>query len=478
MTQKHYPIYIANQAERPNDALAVTDKYSGETVAHVPLADAATVDRAIAAAVEAAPAMAAMKPYQREAVLHHCITRFRERYDELADLLCAEAGKPINDSRGEVDRLIDTFEIAAREAQVANGEVLNLEIGERTAGYRGFTKRVPIGPCAFITPFNFPLNLVAHKVAPAIAAGCPFVLKADSRTPLGALVLGEILAETDLPEGAFSIFACEVEDAAALTEDERLKLLSFTGSPQVGWMLKSKAGKKKVVLELGGNAACVIDQGADLDDALPRLSKGAFYQSGQSCISVQRILVHTSLAEAFEEKFIAATRELKSGNPADEDTFIGPMIAESEAERLADWITEAREAGAVLLCGGSREGALHAATVLKNVPRDQKLQREEAFGPVAIIDTFDDFDAALDQVNDSAYGIHAGVFTPRIDHAFRAWDRLDVGGVLINEIPSWRVDNLPYGGVKDSGLGREGIRYAMDDMTEIRSLVFRDALAQ
>jgi len=476
--RKSYPIYIANQAESPNDDLTVTDKFSGETIARVPRADAETIDRAIAAACEAAPAMAAMKPYQREAILRHCIARFRERYDELADLLRAEAGKPIQDSRGEVDRLIDTFEIAARETQNANGEVLNLEIGERTAGYRGFTKRVPIGPCALITPFNFPLNLVAHKVAPALAAGCPFVLKAASRTPLSALVLGEILAETELPKGAFSIFPCEVKAAAALTQDERLKLLSFTGSPKVGWMLKSQAGKKKVVLELGGNAACVIDEGVDLEDAVPRIIKGAFYQSGQSCISVQRILVHHSLAQAFEQKFVAATRELKSGDPADEATFIGPMIAESEAERLETWIDEARKAGAELLCGGTRQGAIHEATVLKAVPRDQKLQREEAFGPVAVIDVFDDFDAALDQVNDSAYGIHAGVFTLRIDHAFRAWDRLEVGGVLINEIPSWRVDNLPYGGVKDSGLGREGIRYAIEDMTEIRSLVFRDTPTQ
>ncbi len=473
MMQKQYPFYHANRPEQPNTDLVVTDKFSNKAATRVAQADAGWVDRAIAAAVEAAAPMAAMAPYERRAVLDHCVRRFRERFDELADVLRIEAGKPINDSRGEVTRLIDTFQIAADLSVQSHGEMLNLEIGERTRGYRGFTKRVPIGACSFITPFNFPLNLVAHKVAPALAAGCPFVLKADSRTPVGALILGEILAETDLPAGAFSILPCPVEEAAAFTEDERLKLLSFTGSPQVGWMLKSKAGKKKVVLELGGNAACVIDGGADLDDAVPRIIKGAFYQSGQSCISVQRILVHTSLADAFEEKFIAATRDLRSGDPADEDTFIGPMITEGEAERLETWINEAREAGAQVLCGGGREGAVHEATVLKNVPRDQKLQREEAFGPVAIIDTFDDFDAALAEVNDSAYGIHAGVFTARIDHAFRAWDRLEVGGVLINEVPSWRVDNLPYGGVKDSGLGREGVRYAMEDMTEIRSLVIR-----
>jgi len=471
---KQFPIYIANRAEFPNAELPVTTKYSGETFAEVPLAKAADLDRAIAAATNAAPEMAAMKPFQREAILRHCLTRFRERYDELADLLCAEAGKPIADSRGEVDRLIDTFAIAAREAQQPAGEVLNLEIGERTSGYRGFTKRVPIGPCSFITPFNFPLNLVAHKVAPALATGCPFILKADSRTPLGALVLGEILAECDLPEGAFSIFPCEVGEAGALTEDERIKLLSFTGSPQVGWMLKAKAGKKKVVLELGGNAACILDEGTDLADALPRLIKGAFYQSGQSCISVQRIFVHRSLADDFRTAFVDATSKLISGDPAQEETFIGPMIAEGEAARLESWIKEARDAGAEVLCGGRRTGALHEATILRNVPDDQKLQREEAFGPVVLLEVFDEFDQVLERVNESAYGIHAGVFTPRVDHAFRAWDRLEVGGVLINEIPSWRVDNLPYGGVKDSGLGREGVRYAMEDMTEIRSLVFRD----
>lgn len=411
-------------------------------------------------------------PFERQAVLNHCVKRCKERFDELADALRIEAGKPIKDSRGEVTRLIDTFQIAADESVRAHGEMLNLEISPRTKGYRGFTKRVPVGPCSFISPFNFPLNLAAHKIAAAVAAGCPFILKPASLTPVGALLIGEILAETDLPEGAFSILPCSRDGADLFTTDERLKLLSFTGSPDVGWMLKEKAGKKKVILELGGNAACVIDQDTDLDDAIPRLITGAFYQSGQSCISVQRILVHESLAGKFETEFVTAARALISGDPADEDTFIGPMISEKEATRLETWIDEAKSAGAEVLCGGTRKGAILEATVLKNVPKDAKLYCEEAFGPVAIIDTFSDFG---DAVNDSRYGIHAGVFTPRIDHAFRAWDELEVGGVLINEIPSWRVDNMPYGGVKDSGLGREGIRNAMEDMTEIRSLIFRDS---
>ena len=472
--KEHYPAYLANEPFAPNHDLEVTDKYRGHVATRVPLASAADLDRAIAAAVDAAEPLRRRRPDQNRDVLEHCVRRFRERADELAQGLCTEAGKPISDSRGEVTRLIETFDIAAREAVAPHGEMLNLELGERTRGYRGWTKRVPVGPCSFISPFNFPLNLAAHKIAPALAAGCPFVLKPASRTPVGALLIGEVLAETDLPKGAFSILPCRSRDADALTTDPRLKLLSFTGSPEVGWKLKQRAGKKKVVLELGGNAACVIDRGTDLEDAVERLIFGAFYQSGQSCISVQRILAHCEVADELEQRLVRAARALKSGDPAAEDTFIGPMIAESEAERIEQWIRQAVEAGAELLCGGGRDGAVVEATLLKNVPDDQPLQCDEAFGPVAVLETFDDFNHALERVNASRFGIHAGVFTPRIDHAMTAWDRLEVGGVLINEVPSWRVDNMPYGGVKDSGTGREGVRYAIDDMTEIRTLVIRE----
>ncbi|MDA3872636.1 MAG: aldehyde dehydrogenase family protein [Kiritimatiellae bacterium] len=473
--KSEYPLYIANRAETPNLELEVTDKFSGEVATRVRLASPEMIDRAIASTVKAAGPMAKMKPYERQAVLRHCVKRFEERFDELAESLCIEAGKPINDSKGEVTRLIDTFQIACDESVKAHGEMLNLEIGERTKGYRGWTQRVPIGPCSFISPFNFPLNLAAHKIAAAIAAGCPFVLKPASKTPIGALLIGEILAETDFPEGAFSILPCSRDGADLFTTDERLKFLSFTGSPDVGWKLKEKAGKKKVILELGGNAACIIDEGADIEDAIPRVIKGAYYQSGQSCISVQRILVHESVADEFEAKLLKATRELTSGDPKEEETFIGPMISESEAERVMEWIEEARDAGAEVLCGGTREGNMVEATLMKNVSREVKLYREEVFGPVALLETFSDFDDAIDRVNDSRFGIHAGVFTPRIDHAMRAWDDIAAGGVLINEVPSWRVDNMPYGGIKDSGLGREGLKYAIEDMTEIRTLVIRDA---
>ena len=473
MLKSQYPYYLANQAVFANAHLEVVDKFSGIEVTRVAMADAAAIDRAIAAAVAAELPMRKLPSYQRQQVLQHCVRRFEERFEELASVLCIEAGKPIRDSRGEVTRLIDTFRVAAEESVRATGEVMTLDITPRAKGYSGMWKRVPVGACSFISPFNFPLNLVAHKIAPAIAAGCPFVLKPASLTPVGALLIGEILAETDLPVGAFSILPCRRDGADLFTTDERLKLLSFTGSPVVGWDLKARAGRKKVVLELGGNAACIVDSDTNLDDAVSRIVFGAFYQSGQSCISVQRILVHADIYSDFKAKLIAATAKLKIGDPRSEDTFIGPMISEKEAERLESCIKLAVDAGGLILCGGKRSGAMFEPTLLENVPTDQTICTHEAFGPVAVISPFTDFDQALDQVNDSRYGLQAGVFTRDIYKAQRAWDTLEVGGVVIGDVPSWRVDNMPYGGVKLSGLGREGVRWAIEDMTEIRLMVLR-----
>lgn len=473
MLNDTYSYYLANKPLMPNTDLEVTDKYSGKVVTRVAMADRAAIDKAIALAVKAEEPLREWPAYRRQEVLNHCVQRFKERFEELAMALCIEAGKPINDSRGEVTRLIDTFRIAAEESVRMTGEVLPLDISARARGYTGMWKRVPIGPCSFIAPFNFPLNLAAHKVAPALAVGCPFVLKPASLTPIGALIIGEVLAETDLPEGAFSILPCRRDGADLFTVDERLKLLSFTGSPAVGWDLKARAGKKKVVLELGGNAACVVDEDTALDDAVQRIVFGAFYQSGQSCISVQRIIVHEKVYHDCREKLIAATKRLKMGDPKDESVFIGPMISEREAERLHQWIQAAISAGAELLCGGRREGAMLEATLLENVPIDQSVCTHEAFGPVAVLSEFRDFDAALDEVNRSVFGLQAGIFTRDIYKAHRAWDKLEVGGVIIGDVPSWRVDHMPYGGVKDSGLGREGVRFAMEDMTEIRLMVLR-----
>lgn len=473
MLRANYPYYLANEAQQPNSDLAVMDKYTGEVATHVALADAEAISQAIGAADAAFVEMRQMPSYARQAVLNHCVKRFEERYDELADALCIEAGKPIKDAKGEVTRLIDTFRYAAEESVRMTGKVMDMQISPRARDYAGMYKRVPIGPVSFISPFNFPLNLAAHKVAPAIAVGCPFVLKPASLTPIGALLIGEILAETDLPKGAFSILPCRRDGADLFTTDERLKLLSFTGSPGVGWMLKSKAGKKKVVLELGGNAACIVDADADIEDVVDRLVIGAFYQSGQSCIGVQRIIIHEDIYDEVKSKLVEKTKNLVSGNPKDPATFIGPMISEKEAIRLEGWIHEAVEAGATKLCGGKREGVMLEATLLEGAPKNCKANTEEAFGPLALLSKFNDFDAALAEVNDSKFGLQAGIFTRDLYKMHKAWDVLDVGGVVIGDIPSWRVDHMPYGGVKDSGLGREGIVFAMEDMTEIRLLVIR-----
>lgn len=473
MLRRTYPLFVGGRATETGAELPVVDKYTGEEAARVALADAATIERAIAAATAAAPAMAALPVYARQAILERCAQRFGERAEELAQVLAVEAGKAIRDARGEVTRLVDTFRVAAGEATRLGGEVMPLEISPRARGYRGQWKRVPVGPCSFISPFNFPLNLVAHKVAPAIAAGCPWVLKPASATPISALIVGEVLAECDLPEGSWSIVPSARAAAEVLATDERIKLLSFTGSSEVGWGLKARAGKKKVVLELGGNAACVVDETADLDFAAQRLIVGAFYQSGQSCISVQRIFAHRSIYAGLRDRLVAAAQGLPMGDPRDEKTFIGPMISHAEAARLTAWIETAERAGARRLCGGTRDGAVVAATLLEDVPRGEPLVEREAFGPVAVLQPFDDFEEALRLVNDSAFGLQAGVFTRDIGRAYRAWDTLEVGGVVIGDVPSFRVDHMPYGGVKDSGFGREGVRFAMEEMSEIRMLVVR-----
>ena len=472
--KSNYPLYLNNKAVQPNSSLNVTDKFTGEVAFTCALATPDVIDEAIAGTVRAAEPMARLASFEKQGVLDHCVKRFRERFDELAYALCVEAGKPIADSEGEVTRLIDTFRIAAEEATRNYGEVQPLDISARAKGYIGMWKRVPIGPCSFISPFNFPLNLAAHKIAPAIAIGCPFVMKPASLTPLGAIIMGEVLAECDvLPEGAFSILPASRDGADLFTTDERLKLLSFTGSPGVGWELKAKAGKKKVVLELGGNAAVIVDHDADLDHALARIVFGGYYQSGQSCIHVQRVIIHEAVYDQFRDMLSAKVKTLVMGDPKKRETFIGPMISEKEATRLKGWIDAAVAGGAKLLAGGGREGAMLEATLLEGCSSDSDVYREEAFGPVVILSKFSEWKAALDEVNDSKFGLQAGIFTRDIHKVLEAWDHLDVGGVCVNEVSSYRVDNMPYGGVKDSGLGREGVRFAMEDMSEIRNLVIR-----
>jgi acyl-CoA reductase-like NAD-dependent aldehyde dehydrogenase len=473
MLKERYPFYLANRPRQPNADLAVEDKFSGEVVTHVARADKNVLQEAIGAAAGAAMPMRRMAAWQRKGVLAHLAARCRELREELAQVVVIEAGKPLQFARGEVGRLIDTLEIAAEEATRIRGEVLPLDISERAGGYRGMWQREPVGPCAFITPWNFPLNLVAHKIGPALACGCPFILKPASATPLSALMLGEMLAESDLPEGTFSILPLRSSDADALVEDERIKKLSFTGSAAVGWELRDRARKKHVTLELGGNAAVVIERDADVNDAVARCVFGGYYQAGQSCISVQRIYVHRDIYETFRGKFVEAVQALKVGDPRDEQTFVGPIISEDDAKRIEQTIQRAVEHGGRVLWGGSREGRFVQPAVLENVPHDSEAACEEIFGPVTMLQAFSEFEEALAAVNDSRYGLQVGVFTRDIGRIQQAWDELEVGGVMINEVPAFRVDHMPYGGVKDSGLGREGLRWAIESMTEVRLLVIR-----
>ena len=471
MLKAEYPYWLGGRPVAGKAKLEVTNKYTGEAVTRVGLAGREVVEEAIGLAAKAAGPMRRMAPYKRQEALNHVVEGIAARHEEFSETLAIEAGKPIRDARGEVTRSLDTFRIAAEESVRIYGEYQPLEISPRADGYEAIWKRVPVGPCAFITPFNFPLNLAAHKVAPALATGCPFVLKPARLTPVTSLMLGEILAEAGLPEGAFSILPCGHEAAEPMVTDDRLKLLSFTGSPEVGWGLKARSGKKRVLLELGGNAGCIVEADADLDFAAKRIITGAFYQSGQSCISVQRIYIHESVYDEMRERLVAAASALKWGDPLNEETFLGPLITEEDAVRVEAWVKEAVTAGAKVACGGTRHGVFYEPTLLEDVDPKQKVSCVEVFGPVATMEPYSNFQDACARINDSVYGLQAGVFARDIHKVFWAFNELEVGGVVANDIPSMRVDSMPYGGVKNSGLGREGIRFAIEEMTEIRLLV-------
>jgi acyl-CoA reductase-like NAD-dependent aldehyde dehydrogenase len=394
---------------------------------------------------------------------------------ELTEILIAEGGKPRKAAAAEVERLINTFQIAADAVtQLDDGRMIPLAITAAASGYQGMMKYAPIGAVSLISPFNFPLNLTAHKIAPAIAAGCPFVLKPASLTPISALKIAEVLAETDLPKGAFSILPCPREHADVLVTDDRFKLLSFTGSDVVGWDMKARAGRKKVILELGGNAAVMIDEDTEISDTLvDRLIGGAYNHAGQVCISVQRILVHADVYAELKKKLVAKLKKVKAADPELDSTLVGPMIKESEAIRLKKWVDKAAKKGAKVLVGGELNGVMFEPTLLENVDASLEIYKDEAFGPVAIIEKYKTFEQGIDRINSSRFGLQAGVYTQNLNKMMYAWDHLHVGGVIINDIPSFRVDNMPYGGVKDSGLGREGVSYAIRDMQEERILAIK-----
>lgn len=470
-----FPLYLANKPLKTGQWIEVHDKFSGKVYAKVALADAKVIEKAINSAVKAEQEMAALKPFQKQKILLHCVNRFKEMRDELVQLLVIEGGKPKLASAAEVERLINTFQIAADAVStIDDGRLIPLAVTPAASAYRGMVQHVPIGAVSLVSPFNFPLNLTAHKIAPAIAAGCPFVLKPASLTPISALKIAEVLAETDLPKGAFSILPCPREHADVLVTDDRFKLLSFTGSDQVGWDMKARAGRKKVTLELGGNAAVMIEPDTEITDALvDRVISGAYSHAGQVCISVQRILVHANIYSELKKKLIAKLKNVQAADPSLDSTIVGPMIKESEAIRLKKWVDKAEKKGAKILCGGSLKGVLFEPTLLENVDESLEIYQNEAFGPVAILEKYKDFEKAIAIINKSRFGLQAGVYTQNLNKMLYAWDHLHVGGVIINDIPTFRVDNMPYGGVKDSGLGREGIQFAIRDMQEERLLVIK-----
>jgi glyceraldehyde-3-phosphate dehydrogenase (NADP+) len=435
------------------------------------LADDAQVEEAIEASLRGFGAMRALPAYERSRALRAIAAGIDARRDEIAEVITRESGKPIRDARVEAERGALTFRLAAEEAERMTGETIPLDVGPAHVGRLGVTRRFPVGPVAAISPFNFPLNLAAHKVAPAIAAGCSIVLKPPTATPLTMLTVAEIVAQTSLPREALSVLPMSRELGERLVTDDRFRLLSFTGSPAVGWRMKERAGRKKVVLELGGNAGVIVDASADLDWAVRRIRMGAFAFSGQVCISVQRLYVHAAVWEPFMERFVAASSELRMGEPLDPATDLGPMIDPAAAQRTERWIGEAVAEGARVLLGGTPDGAWFPPTILVDAPPSARICSEEAFAPVVVAVPFEDVGSAFGEVNASRFGLQAGIFTNDLQHAWRAFEELEVGGVILNDVPTYRVDHMPYGGVKDSGIGREGVRFAIEDMTELRLLV-------
>jgi acyl-CoA reductase-like NAD-dependent aldehyde dehydrogenase len=469
---KSHPIFLAGRWVDSPDPLVVTNPADPSNPAGSTFhATEAQYEEAVEAAVAAFEITRTLPAYERGRILREISAGIKGRREELGRLLSMEAGKPIRDALVEVDRAVVTFRLGAEEAERMVGETIPLDITPSSKGRVGITRRFPIGPVAAISPFNFPLNLAAHKVAPAIAAGCSIVLKPPSKDPLTMLTVAEIIEAAGPPAGSVSVLPMSREIGDRMVADPRFKLLTFTGSPSVGWRMKERAGRKKVVLELGGNAGVIVDKGADLDWAVRRCIVGAFAYAGQVCISVQRMFVHEDVWDAFMDKFVAGARALKVGDPLDASTDVGPMVDEAAASRTQRWVDEAVALGGKLLLGGTAVGTTFPPTVLTDTPVTAQVCSNEAFAPLVVAFPFRDLGDAIRQVNDSFFGLQTGVFTNDLGHAFQAFNELEVGGVIVNDVPTYRADHMPYGGVKDSGLGREGLRWAIEDMTEIRIMV-------
>lgn len=461
---------IGNERRTGAGAATVRSPFDGAEVGTHPLASPADLDAAIAANVSAADACRRLPAYERAACLRRVADGVDSRLAEIAALVAREAGKPIKQARLEVERATFVLRDAAEEATRIGGEVLPLDVLPAGRGRLGFTRRWPLSPVAAITPFNFPVLLAAHKLAPAMACGAAVTLKPPPQDPLSALLLGELVAASGYPAGGVNVVPCELDVARRLVTDERVRMISFTGSARAGWAIRAAAGTKRVVLELGGNAAVVVEPDADLERAAASCAVGGYSFAGQSCISVQRILVQEAVYDAFLDGFASRVRQLVVGDPLDPATDVGPLIDEAAARRAEAWIAEAVHDGATVVAGGGRRGAVLEPTILTGTRPEQRVNCEEVFAPVTTVTPYRSFDEALAAVNASPYGLQAGVFTRDVSRLMRAWDRLDVGGVMANEVPTWRMDRMPYGGTKASGLGREGVRYAIEDMTEMRLL--------
>lgn len=470
---KEYRLFVGGVWQRSDQVVDVYSPFTGERLGTTYLANASQIEAAIERASQVSPLMAELPSYRRAEILLKVAAGIRYRAEELVRLIASEVGKPIKTARIEVERAQQTFTIAAEESKRIEGQLLPVDIDTASENRLAIVRRFPIGVVSAITPFNFPLNLVAHKLAPAFAAGNTVILKPAPQAPLTAITLAEIFAEAGLPEGALSVVACQNDVASQLVTDQRVKMLSFTGSALVGWQLKKMAYDKRVLLELGGNAAVAIHSDADLDLAASRSVMGSFAYSGQVCISVQRIYVHQPVYEQFLEKFLWLTKELKTGSPLNEETDVAPMISEAEAMRIEGWVKQAVDGGAEVLLGGHRHGAFFEPTIIRDVDPKLPLCSKEAFAPVVVVGSYNSFDEALSLIDNSEYGLQAGIFTRDIEAIFKAYKKLSVGGLIVGDIPTYRVDNMPYGGMKQSGMGREGIKYAMEEMMEIKTLILR-----
>ncbi|MFV1950935.1 MAG: aldehyde dehydrogenase family protein [Nitrospinota bacterium] len=474
---EHYKFFICGEWRNSSQEMEVVNPYNGEVVGVVFQGEKRDINNAIDCAAAAFDHTRRLPAYRRAEILEKISKGIEERGEEIARIITLECGKPITDSRIEVKRAVNTFKIAAEEAKRIYGDLIPLDLMAGSEERLAITRRFPIGPIVGISPFNFPLNLVAHKIAPAIASGNPIILKPASKTPITALILGEIIEEAGIPAGGVSIIPCPGTLAEEIVTDERIKMLTFTGSAVVGWHLKEKANKKKVTLELGGNAGVIVHSDADIDYAVKRCITGSFSYSGQVCISVQRIYAEEGIYEEFVDRFITQVRTLRTGDPMDDATNIGPMLDLSSAERIEKWLKEATENGAKILVGGNRNGILFEPTLVTNTKPDTKINCQEVFGPVVTITPYKNFKEAINMVNNSVFGLQAGVFTKDVQNIFYAFDELNVGGLIINDVPTYRVDHMPYGGVKESGFGREGLRYTIEEMTELKLMALKTGIA-